>query len=62
MPPTWKTTGMPASWARAHTGSSPMWLGEWPAGQPDATSSAAAPWAIASSAIAAARSKSASGT
>ena len=43
MPPTWKTTGMPASWARAHTGSRPMWLGEWPGGQPDATSRAAAP-------------------
>ena len=54
VPPTWNTIGMPASCARAHTGSRPMWLGEWPGGQPDATSSAAAPIAIASSAIAAA--------
>ena len=62
VPPTWNTTGMPASWAVAHTGSRPRWLGEWPGGQPDATSSAAAPISMASSAMAAARSKSTSGT
>ena len=61
MPPTWNTTGMRASSARAHTGSRPTWLGEWSGGHPDATSRAAAPVAIASSARAGARSRSASG-
>src|SRR4030095_14789095 len=61
VPPTWNTTGMPASSARAHTGSRPMWLGEWPGGQPEATSRAAAPGARGSSARARARAGAASG-
>src|SRR5437016_1769741 len=43
VPPTWKTTGSSASSACAHTRSSATWLGECVGGQPDATSSAAAP-------------------
>ena len=62
VPPTWNTTGMPASLAAAHTGSRPTWLGEWVGGHPDATSSAAAPISIASAAIGPACSRSASGT
>src|SRR5690606_8961619 len=42
VPPTWKTIGMRASSARAHTPSSAMWLGECRGGQPEATSRAAA--------------------
>ena len=48
MPPTWKTTGMPASWAWAHTPNRSRWLGRERGGQPEATRSAAAPWSIAS--------------
>ena len=62
MPPTWNTTGIPASCAWAHTGSSPTWLGEWSGGQPEAMSSAAAPCSMASAASAGARSRSARGT
>ena len=53
---------MPASSAWRHTGSRLRWLGEWSRGQPLGTSRAAAPMAMASPAIAAERSKSASGT
>ena len=49
VPPTWNTTGMPASSARAHTPNRSVWLGECRGGQPEATSRAAAPCASASS-------------
>ena len=49
-------------WAMAQTGSKPVWLGEWPAGQFDGTSSAAVPAETASPAMVAAASKSARGT
>jgi hypothetical protein len=61
-PPTWNTIGTPASCATAQTGNSPVWLGECPGGQADGIIKALQPSRTASSAIARARSKSASGT
>ena len=61
-PPTCSTIGMPASCAIAHSGSRPIWLGEWPSGQRDGIINALAPASIASRAVFFVSSKSASGT
>ena len=62
VPPTWKTIGTPASCRAPTPGRARCGSASGRAGSPDATRSAAAPMASASSAIAAARSKSTSGT
>ena len=55
-------SGSPASSAMAQTGSSPIWLGECPRGQPEGTKSALQPISMVSAACARLRSKSRRGT